>query len=146
MRKIIGGRRYNTETSTLLADNEYADNSNRLQKGRGTYLYRTPRNAYFKAIVTIWQNEQNSITPLTIEEAQELYERLPNQYLEYEDAFFTTVEEAAGEEPPTSMININYYAPEHHRTWLQAQPRGMSQTLRDLVDAAMQEQVRSQRK
>ena len=87
MDAIIGRHRYSTETATLLADDEYADRSNRLQHGRATHLYRTPKGAYFVYVETIWQREHDSIRALSPEAAADLFETLPSQEMSFEQAF-----------------------------------------------------------
>lgn len=88
MRRVIGGKIYNTETATLIADTTYADGRNKHTGGRATFLYTTAKGAYFACHETCWQNERDVIEPLTTEEAVALYEKLndPNQ-IAFELAF-----------------------------------------------------------
>jgi len=58
MKKIIDGKRYNTETAEKLADNYYRDGANRLANGIALTLYRTPRGRYFWLRESIWQGEK----------------------------------------------------------------------------------------
>lgn len=96
MERILGGKRYSTETATLLAHNRYWDGSNWERTGRNTYLYRTYRGRYFRVTVTAWQGERDSLEPLELEEALDLYEGpLTEHELPYSEAFPTvTVEDA----------------------------------------------------
>jgi hypothetical protein len=95
MIEVIEGRRYNTETAALLAGNDYWDGSNWERSGRNTYLYRTPRGAYFVTHLTQWQGERDKLEPITLAEAQELFEALSEKRVTYEEAFpAVTVEEA----------------------------------------------------
>ena len=58
MCKVIGGRRYNTDTATLLASDLYGDgNNNRDCGGTNTFLFRTPQCAYFVEHLTLWDGE-----------------------------------------------------------------------------------------
>lgn len=87
MQKVISGKRYRTETATLLADNAYWDGRNWERSGRNTFLFRTPRGAYFVQHQTCWQGERDTLEPLTQDEAIALWESLPEHEMEYEDAF-----------------------------------------------------------
>jgi len=95
MHAVINRMKYDTATATALADDERSDGRNALPGGRGCCLYVTPGGRYFAHHQTVWDGEHDSIEPLTLEEAEELYERLPNHYAPYEEAFPTVeVEEA----------------------------------------------------
>ena len=74
--KIIGGKRYNASTATLLADDAYWDGHNYERNGRNTFLYRTPNGNYFAVNLTCWQGERDTLIPLSQEDAIELYEQL----------------------------------------------------------------------
>jgi len=88
MSAVIERRRYNTETATLLAGDDYWDGHNYERHGRQTYLYRTPQGRYFTANLTQWQGERNNLTPVTEDEAIKLYEgSLTEHRVEYEEAF-----------------------------------------------------------
>lgn len=95
MQKVIDGRRYDTETATLLAHDVYWDGHNFERDGRNTWLYRTPRGRYFVVTGTFWQGERDRLTPLSEEDAQAMYERLPEHEVDYGDALpNVTVEDA----------------------------------------------------
>lgn len=85
--KIVDRKRYSVKTATLLAGNDHWDGHNFERSGRNTFLYRTPRGAYFQVILTQWQGERDSLIPLTQDEAIELYENLAEKRVEYQDAF-----------------------------------------------------------
>jgi hypothetical protein len=90
MSRIINGKRYSTETATLLADDVYWDGHNWERHGRNVFLYRTPGGAYFALHRTMWQGEHDSIEVLSESEAQALYERLAavdDEALPFEQAF-----------------------------------------------------------
>ena len=88
MTRIIGKRRYSTKTATLIADNVYWDGSNWERQGRNTFLYRTPNGAYFTVNLTMWQGERDTLTPVSQEEAIDLYEgSLTEHYVTYQEAF-----------------------------------------------------------
>jgi len=76
MVRIIDGKRYSTETATLLASDAYWDGHNHERRGRNTFLYRTPRGRYFALHRTMWQGESDSIEPLDEAEALGLYESM----------------------------------------------------------------------
>ena len=93
--QIIGRKRYSTETAVLLAGDDWHDGHNFERSGRNTFLYRTPRGGYFATYLTCWQGEQDSLAPLTIDEAVELFETLTERRATFEEAFpGVTVEEA----------------------------------------------------
>ena len=88
MSKVIDGKRYNTETATLIADDVYWDGHNMERHGTNTFLYRTPRGNYFTVYQSFWQGDFDRLTPIPEDEARELYEGpLSEHYLEYEQAF-----------------------------------------------------------
>ena len=67
--QIIEGKRYNTETSTLLAQNGYRHNSI-----YGTQLYATKKNNFFFYHWSNMQGETDSIEPISeMIEAFEFY-------------------------------------------------------------------------
>jgi hypothetical protein len=88
MKKVLDGKLYDTETATLLADDQYATSaSDRFNRGRATLLYRTPNGRYFVLHETIWEKERDTILSLDPDEARELFESLPNENVDYEVAF-----------------------------------------------------------
>lgn len=93
--EIIGGKRYNTETSDLIASDAFWDGHNWERRGRNTFLYRTKKGNYFKVIRTRWQGERDALTPLSLDEALALWERLPEHEMSFEEVFpGVTVEDA----------------------------------------------------
>lgn len=84
---IVSGKRYNTETATVLASNAYWDGHNFERGGTNCHLYRTTKGAYFAGYSTQWQGNRPRIEVLTLAEAQRLYEQLPEHDIEYEEAF-----------------------------------------------------------
>lgn len=139
MTKVIDGKRYTVNSSTLLADNDYWDGSNFTKNGRNTFLYRTRGNAYFRVDMTCWQGERDSINALTEQEAMELYEKLPEQYVEYEDAFGVVIEEASAGRPPNEkeLKRTQIYLTEESIDWLKSQPGGMSENIRAIIEEKM---------
>ena len=96
MTRIVERKRYSTKTATLLASDRYWDGSNWARHGRNTWLFRTPNGAYFTVTETAWQGEQDTLSPITQDEAIELYEgSLTEHELDYAEAFpSVTVEDA----------------------------------------------------
>lgn len=95
MSVVVGGKRYKTETATLLAHDAYWDGHNYERHGRNTFLFKTPRGNYFAQHQTLWQGERDRLQPLSAEEARRLYEELPVHEVDFEAAFEgVTVEEA----------------------------------------------------
>lgn len=140
MKRVVGGQRYNVASSTLLAHNEYWDGSNFERGGRNTFLYKTRGGAYFRVSCTQWQGERDTLTPIDMDEAKALYESLREHEAEYKDAFDAVVEEATGGRPTyydQAMKQTALWLPEEMITWLKNQPGTMSETIRDLIKAAM---------
>lgn len=96
MTRILDGKRYSTATATLLADDAYWDGGNHERSGRNRFLYRTPRGAYFVVNLTQWQGERDTLIPIDVKDALELYEGpLTEHHVPYEEAFTSvTVEDA----------------------------------------------------
>lgn len=143
MTKVILGKRYTVSTSTLLADNDYWDGSNFTKSGRNTFLYKTRGGAYFQVDMTMWQGKRDTITPLSRDDAMELWENLPEHYVTYEAAFDAVVEEATAGRPTyydQPMKQTAIWLPEPMLAWLKAQPETMSEKIRSLVEHAMKAQ------
>lgn len=86
--EIHDQKRYNTATATLIADDCYWDGHNHERHGRNTFLYCTKRGNYFTFSMSQWQSERDTIRPIDIDEAVQLYqESLPNHAIEFEAAF-----------------------------------------------------------
>jgi hypothetical protein len=94
MKQVIDRKMYDTEKATLVASDRFWDGSNFERHGRNTYLYKTPKGNFFAYHTTQWQGERNSIEALTIDQAKDLYEQLPEHDLDFEDAFGEKPEEA----------------------------------------------------
>ena len=94
--RIIGRKRYSVETAELIADDCYWDGHNFERRGRQTWLYRTPKGAFFTVTRTQWQGEQNTLSPISEDEAIGLFEgRLTEHRVDYADAFPGVVVEEA---------------------------------------------------
>jgi len=88
MKRIVGGKIYDSETATLLADDRYWDGHNHERHGRNRYLYRTPRGRYFVVTATLWQGERDSLEPIGEDDAIALYGGpLTEHEVEYAAAF-----------------------------------------------------------
>lgn len=96
MTAIINGKRYNTETATVIASNEYWDGSNYERRGTNLHLYRTPRGNYFVGYSTQWEGSRSYIEAITEADALKLYEDLPEHAVEFESAFPGRVAEEEG--------------------------------------------------
>jgi len=93
---VVGGKRYNTETATLLAGDDYWDGHNWERSGRNSFLFRTPKGAYFVQRRSQWQGESDGATEvLTHDEAMAIYDSMRERRVEFEEAFpGVTVEDA----------------------------------------------------
>ena len=95
MKRVVNGMRYNVATATLIASDEYWDGNNFEHGGRNQFLYKTRGGAFFGVNLTQWQGEQDTLEPVTRQEAIELYEGPLNEHqVEYESAFDAVVESA----------------------------------------------------
>jgi hypothetical protein len=87
LRRVVNGKRYDVDTATVIASDEYWDGHNHERHGRNTHLYRTKGGRYFVVHSTMWQGERSRLEPLERDEAITLYEELPEHPVEYEEAF-----------------------------------------------------------
>lgn len=95
MTVVKGGKRYSTRTARLIASDAYWDGRGTHRFGRNVFLYKTPKGAYFVLRQSMWGDELDSIEPLTLEEAVEMYEALPVHEVPFEEAFPNVVVEDA---------------------------------------------------
>ena len=94
--RIVNRTRYSVEASTLLAADDYWDGHNHERHGRNTFLYRTPKGAYFVVTLSQWQGESDDLTPCTLAEAINLYEGPLTEHYEPYDVAFPDVEVVDG--------------------------------------------------
>jgi len=94
MKQIIDGKQYDTKKADLVASDRFWDGRNFERNGRNTYLYKTSKGNFFVYYTTQWQGERDDIEPLTVEQAKDLYEDLPEQEMDYKTAFGEEPEEA----------------------------------------------------
>lgn len=88
MTRIIDRKKYSTATATLLAGDDRWDGHNFERGGRNQFLYRTANGAYFTVDLSMWQGEQDTLTPITQDEAIALFEtELTEQRVSYAEAF-----------------------------------------------------------
>ena len=86
--KIVDQKRYSVETATLIASDAFWDGRNWERYGRNSFLYRTPRGAYFTVTLTQWQGEQDTLEPIDEDYAIELFEGpLSEHAVSYRAAF-----------------------------------------------------------
>jgi len=92
---VVAGKRYRTETATLIAHDEYWNGYNCEQGGRNTFLFRTPKGNFFAQYQSLLPGEINRITPLGITEAVALYQSLPKKEVPFRVVFpYLKVEDA----------------------------------------------------
>lgn len=86
--RVIGRQRYSVQAATLLAGDDYWDGHNFERRGRNRFLYRTDKGTYFTVTLTQWQGEQDSLEPVSLDEAISLYEGpLSERRVDYAEAF-----------------------------------------------------------
>jgi hypothetical protein len=89
--RIVDRKRYDVKTATLIAHDAYWDGHNFERHGRNCFLYRTPRGNYFTVNLTQWQGKQDTLTPVSQDEAIDLYERVLSEHAEAYDVAFPGV-------------------------------------------------------
>lgn len=88
MSRIVGQKKYDVKTATLIADDVFWDGHNFERSGRNEFLYRTPNGNYFTVTLTQWQGERDTLLPISEAEAVELFEEsLTEHYVKYAEAF-----------------------------------------------------------
>lgn len=86
--RVVNRVRYSVAGSTLLADDAFWDGHNFERHGRNRFLYRSPKGKYFQVTLTQWQGEQDTLIPLSLDEAIALYEELDDKNaVPFEKAF-----------------------------------------------------------
>lgn len=91
--QIVDGKRYSTKTAQVVASDEYWDGHNHERHGHNSHLYKSPKGAFFVVHSTQWQGELDSLQLLSVEEAKEMYEKLPEHEMTYSEAFGVEPEE-----------------------------------------------------
>ena len=94
MKNVIDGKLYDTSKATVIASDCYWDGHNFERNGRNTYLLKTKKGNYFVVHLTLWEAEKDTLYPVGKDDAKGIYERLPEQEVEYEVAFDEEPEEA----------------------------------------------------
>jgi hypothetical protein len=84
---VVTGKRYRTDTATLIAHDEYWNGYNCEQGGRNTFLFRTPRGNFFAQYQSLLPGEINKIVPLEIKEAIALYQSLHEKEVPFRVVF-----------------------------------------------------------
>jgi len=87
MTRIKDGKRYSTLNATLLASDAFFDGRNWERNGRNTFLFRTPRGAYFAQYQTRRPGETDRLEPLDVDAALTLFDTLTEKALAFEEAF-----------------------------------------------------------
>jgi len=84
---VAAGKRYRTDTATLIAHDEYWNGHHFEQNGRNTFLFRTPNGNFFAQYQTLLPGEINKITPLETNEALRLYQSLHRKEVPFRVVF-----------------------------------------------------------
>jgi hypothetical protein len=94
--RIVDRKRYDTKTATLIASDAWWDGHNFERRGRNTWLYRTPKGAFFTVTQTQWEGERDNLEPVSQDEAVSLFEgALTEHEVAYHEAFPDLVVEDA---------------------------------------------------
>jgi hypothetical protein len=84
---VAAGKRYRTDTATLVAHDVYWNGHQFEQAGRNTFLFRTPNGNFFAQYQTLLLGEINKITPLETNEALQLYQSLHKKEVPFRVVF-----------------------------------------------------------
>lgn len=84
---IVNGKRYRSDSACLIASDAYWDGRNWERHGRNTFLFKTLKGNFFVQYQSKRRGEQDFIKPLSVEEAVQLYESLPQKEVEFAIAF-----------------------------------------------------------
>ena len=87
MSAVVKRKRYNTENAALVAGDDFWDGHNWERQNRNRFMYRTPKGNYFLVLQSTNQGEKHQLTPLTMDEAIELWDELTEQRASFEEAF-----------------------------------------------------------
>ena len=87
MNWVVAGKRYRTDTATLIAHDAYWNGHSWEQGGRNTFLFRTPNGNFFAQYQTLLPGETGKIVPLEIDEAISLYHSLHKKEVPFTVAF-----------------------------------------------------------
>ena len=86
--RIFDRKKYSVRASVMIASDDFWDGHNWERQGRNRFLYRTSKGAYFLVTLTRWQNEQDTLKPVTLDEAMNLYETTLTEHdVSYAEAF-----------------------------------------------------------
>ena len=86
---VVAGKRYRTDTATLIAHDEYWNGYSFEQGGSNTFLFRTPNGSFFAQHQTLSPREVETgrIVALQISEAVSLYHSLYKKEVPFVVAF-----------------------------------------------------------
>jgi hypothetical protein len=89
MTYVVAGKRYRTDTATLIAHDAYWNGYKWEQGGCNTFLFRTPNGNFFAQHQTLLPHEVETgkIAPLEIDEAVSLYHSLYKKEVPFVVAF-----------------------------------------------------------
>jgi hypothetical protein len=87
MTRVVEGKRYCTDTATLLAHDEYWNGHTYEQNGRNTFLFRTRNGSFFAQHQTLLPVITSEIVPLDESEAMTLYHSLYRKEVPFGVAF-----------------------------------------------------------
>jgi len=87
MNWVVAGKRYRTDTATLIAHDAYWNGHSWEQGGRNIFLFKTPKGNFFAQYQTLLPGEFDKVTPLDINEAISLYQSLPKKEVPFRVVF-----------------------------------------------------------
>jgi len=87
MTLVVAGKRYRTDTATLLAHDEYWNGHAYEQDDHNTFLFRTPNGSFFAQYQTLLPVITGKIVPLDRDEAMSLYHSLYKKEVPFAVAF-----------------------------------------------------------
>lgn len=78
MIRIIGRKRYNTQTSLLICGDDYWDGNNYERRGTNTFLFLAGNGDYFFQHLTQWQGSHDTLEVVSQDAALEFYGQCQN--------------------------------------------------------------------
>ena len=94
MNWVVAGKRYRTETATLVAHDACWNNCNWEHDGRNTFLFRTSQGRFFAQYQTLAPCKTDTIKPLDTGEALHLYQSLGKKEVPFVVIFPCAIEDA----------------------------------------------------
>lgn len=90
--RVVNRVRYDVSKATLIASDCYWDGHNFERNGRNTFLYRTSNGRYFTVNLTQWQGEEDTLIPVSLEDAIDMFTYHLREHVDSFEKVFPTIE------------------------------------------------------